>query len=133
MRAPSGEFAAAARLARKPPLTGPERAPVARATSDGVPPQCDNGARSVQAGVKAPPVEGPAPLFARTAYRWPLRPSQQLALEAFERARAAGRRRSYLVLPPGAGKTVLGLEVARRLGHKALVLCPNTADRKSVV
>ena len=65
--------------------------------------------------------------FASIAYRRPLRRYQQLAVEAFERARAAGQRRAYLVLPPGAGKTVLGLEIARRLGNRTMALCPNTA------
>jgi superfamily II DNA or RNA helicase len=60
-------------------------------------------------------------------YRWPLRRYQRLAVEAFEQERAAGHARCYLVLPPGAGKTVLGLEIARRRGERALVLCPNTA------
>jgi superfamily II DNA or RNA helicase len=31
------------------------------------------------------------------------------------------------VLPPGSGKTVLGLELARRLGRRTMVLTPNTA------
>jgi hypothetical protein len=70
---------------------------------------------------------GPDGAFDATAYRWPLRKYQRLALEAFEAERAAGRRRVYLGLPPGAGKTVLGLEIARRLGQRALVLCPNSA------
>lgn len=52
---------------------------------------------------------------------------QQLALDAFDADRAAGDTRSYLVLPPGAGKTVIGLEAARRLGRRTLVLAPNTA------
>ncbi|MHB1134802.1 MAG: DEAD/DEAH box helicase family protein [Chloroflexota bacterium] len=65
--------------------------------------------------------------FAATAFRHPFRRYQALALDAFETARAAGRRRAYLVLPPGAGKTALGLEIARRLGRRTLVLCPNTA------
>jgi superfamily II DNA or RNA helicase len=59
----------------------------------------------------------------------PLRRYQRLALEAFERHRADGGKRSYLVLPPGAGKTVLGLEVARQLGKRSLCLCPNTSVR----
>lgn len=66
-------------------------------------------------------------LFAGMAYRWPLRRYQQLALDAFDQARATGRQRAYVVLPPGSGKTVLGLEIARRLGRRTLVLCPNTA------
>jgi superfamily II DNA or RNA helicase len=65
--------------------------------------------------------------FARTRYPRSLRRYQRLALDAFERGRDAGQRRAYLVLPPGAGKTVLGLEAARRLGRRTLVLTPNTA------
>src|SRR5687767_9077352 len=30
-------------------------------------------------------------------------------------------------MPPGAGKTVVGLEIARRLGRRTMVLTPNTA------
>lgn len=52
---------------------------------------------------------------------------QALALDAVDQLRAAGEQRAYVVLPPGAGKTVLGLEVARRLGRRTLVLAPNTA------
>jgi superfamily II DNA or RNA helicase len=72
----------------------------------------------------------PGPLtdvFSQVSYRHPFRRYQALALEAFEKARAEGRRRTYLVLPPGAGKTVLGLEIARRLGNRTLALGPNTA------
>ena len=72
----------------------------------------------------------PGPLtnvFSRVSYRHPFRRYQALALEAFEKARAEGWHRAYLVLPPGAGKTVLGLEIARRLGNHALALGPNTA------
>jgi superfamily II DNA or RNA helicase len=61
------------------------------------------------------------------AFSQPLRRYQSLALEAFERQRSANNARAYLGLPPGAGKTVLGLEAARRLGQRALCLCPNTA------
>src|SRR5258708_3463824 len=40
---------------------------------------------------------------------------------------ATGSRSSYLVIPPGGGKTMIGLEAARRAGRRTLVLCPNTA------
>jgi len=30
-------------------------------------------------------------------------------------------------MPPGAGKTALGLEIARRLGRRTIVFGPNTA------
>ncbi|HEY7483923.1 MAG TPA: DEAD/DEAH box helicase family protein [Streptosporangiaceae bacterium] len=38
-----------------------------------------------------------------------------------------GRRRAWVVLPPGAGKTLVGLEAARRLGRRTVVFVPNTA------
>jgi superfamily II DNA or RNA helicase len=52
---------------------------------------------------------------------------QRAAIEAFERDRAAGRRRTHLVAPPGSGKTLLGVELVRRAGRRALVLAPNGA------
>src|SRR6266498_4106675 len=57
--------------------------------------------------------------------RW--RRYQELALEAFERDRRAGRRSTHVLAPPGSGKTMLGMEIVRRLGTRALVLCPNSA------
>ncbi len=65
--------------------------------------------------------------FAGVAFPGPLRRYQSMALDAFDKGRASGRRRAYLVLPPGAGKTLIGLEIARRLGNRCLVLGPNTA------
>ncbi|MBV9582260.1 MAG: DEAD/DEAH box helicase family protein, partial [Chloroflexi bacterium] len=61
------------------------------------------------------------------AFTRPFRRYQSLALDAFDQQSSGGRKRAYLVLPPGAGKTVLGLEAARRLGQRTLCLCPNTA------
>jgi superfamily II DNA or RNA helicase len=54
-------------------------------------------------------------------------PHQQRALAAFDQATTAGDTSTYLVIPPGGGKTLIGLEAARRLGRATLVLCPNTA------
>ncbi|MDX6679724.1 MAG: hypothetical protein QOE31_3776 [Solirubrobacteraceae bacterium] len=54
--------------------------------------------------------------------RW--RGYQSQCLQAFEADRAAGRRQTLLVAPPGSGKTVVGLEIVRRLQLPALVLCP---------
>src|SRR5213593_3698484 len=65
--------------------------------------------------------------FGATAFSHAFRRYQLLALEAFERSRAAGETQIHLVSPPGSGKTVLGLEGARRLGRRTLVVCPNTA------
>ena len=52
---------------------------------------------------------------------------QELALAAFEEDRRQGRRRTHIVAPPGSGKTLLGMEIVRRLGKRALVLVPNSA------
>src|SRR3954470_9425649 len=62
--------------------------------------------------------------FAGLALKGELRPFQRLALDAFEADRAAGRRSTHVVAPPGSGKTVIGLEIVRRLGRPALVLAP---------
>ncbi|MCW3063466.1 MAG: type restriction protein res subunit, partial [Solirubrobacterales bacterium] len=67
--------------------------------------------------------------FAGLELRSPLRPYQRLALDAFEADRAAGRTSTHLVAPPGSGKTVVGLEIVRRLGRPALVLAPTATIR----
>src|SRR5215475_7457724 len=57
----------------------------------------------------------------------PLWPHQARALAAFDDGQLPGSRSAYLVVPPGGGKTLIGLEAARRAGRTTLVLCPNTA------
>jgi superfamily II DNA or RNA helicase len=57
----------------------------------------------------------------------PLWPHQVRALAALDRDVARGDPATYLVVPPGGGKTLIGLEAARRLGRPTVVLCPNTA------
>ncbi|MCW2849722.1 MAG: box helicase [Marmoricola sp.] len=48
-------------------------------------------------------------------------------MAAFEQARAGGSGRWWVTMPPGAGKTLVGTEVARVLGRRTVVLSPNTA------
>ena len=62
--------------------------------------------------------------FADWTLRGEWRHYQQLALDAFEADRLAERDRTLLVAPPGSGKTIVGLEIVRRIGSPALVLCP---------
>lgn len=69
--------------------------------------------------------EGRGRQAARSPY--PLRVHQQQALEAVEKVIADGGKRAWVVLPPGAGKTLVGLETARRRGRKTVVFGPNTA------
>ncbi|MBK6762686.1 MAG: DEAD/DEAH box helicase family protein [Micrococcales bacterium] len=54
-----------------------------------------------------------------------LRAHQAACLAAFDADPGSGRY--HFVLPPGAGKTVLGAAVAQRAGRRTLVLVPNTA------
>src|SRR5580765_2534913 len=65
--------------------------------------------------------------FDGLAFEGEWRRYQQLALDAFESDREHGRRRTHVVAPPGSGKTLLGMEIVRRLGKPALVLVPNSA------
>ncbi|MDQ6919298.1 MAG: DEAD/DEAH box helicase family protein, partial [Candidatus Dormibacteraeota bacterium] len=80
-----------------------------------------------QSAAKPMPPGQLSEVFSTVAYPQPFRRYQLLALDAFEKARAEGRRRAYIVMPPGSGKTLLGLEIARRLGNRTLCLGPNTA------
>jgi superfamily II DNA or RNA helicase len=57
--------------------------------------------------------------------RW--RRYQELALEAVDRDLSQGRWRTHIIAPPGSGKTLLGVEIIRRVSEPALVLVPNTA------
>jgi superfamily II DNA or RNA helicase len=69
-----------------------------------------------------------AAAFGRTAAPYPLRTHQHRALDQIDRLMInGGRRRAWVVLPPGAGKTLVGLEAIRRLGRPAVVFGPNTA------
>ena len=52
---------------------------------------------------------------------------QRAALAAFERDLKHGNTNTHIVAPPGSGKTLLGVELIRRVGKRALVLAPNQA------
>ncbi len=83
-----------------------------------------------QAPLTVPPdicVSQPAVPAMAAGFVYPFRRYQRLALDAFETGRTANRERCYVVMPAGSGKTVVGLEIARRLGRKTVVFGPNTA------
>ena len=67
------------------------------------------------------------PLFEDLSFGGTWRRYQKAAMAAFERDREAGRRNTHIVAPPGSGKTLLGVELVRRVGSRALVLTPNSA------
>jgi superfamily II DNA or RNA helicase len=66
-------------------------------------------------------------LFDELAFGGTWRRYQKAAIAAFERDRANGHRRTHIVAPPGSGKTLVGVELVRRIGRRALVLTPNSA------
>jgi superfamily II DNA or RNA helicase len=66
-------------------------------------------------------------LFEDLSFGGSWRRYQKAAVAAFERDRAAGQRNTHIVAPPGSGKTLLGVELVRRVGRRALVLTPNSA------
>lgn len=61
------------------------------------------------------------------AFRWPWRDYQARVLSAIDTH--LDDNRLHIVAAPGSGKTVLGLEVMRRLGKPALVLSPTRTIR----
>ena len=63
----------------------------------------------------------------RVTYPLPWRTHQNRALDAIAGSWQAGSRRAWVVLPPGAGKTLVGLEAARRAGRPTVIFSPNTA------
>ncbi|WP_053619831.1 DEAD/DEAH box helicase family protein [Nocardiopsis sp. NRRL B-16309] len=65
--------------------------------------------------------------FATASWPGELRPYQRTALDAVAARWADGHRRTWVVLPPGAGKTLVGVEAARRLGRRTVVFAPNIA------
>ncbi len=69
----------------------------------------------------------PLPSYDALACPHPLRKHQGEAIDAFEAARAGGSTRWWVTMPPGAGKTLVGTEIARRIGRRTVVFSPNTA------
>jgi superfamily II DNA or RNA helicase len=53
-------------------------------------------------------------------------PYQCEAIETLLRCHQKGERKLLLVAPPGSGKTLMGLELARRLGQKTVILSPTS-------
>ncbi|MDR1118924.1 MAG: DEAD/DEAH box helicase family protein, partial [Bifidobacteriaceae bacterium] len=70
----------------------------------------------------APPHGQPKPSLACAAFRGEFRPYQAAVLDGAAGYLADGR--VHIVAAPGSGKTVLGLELVRRLGEPALILSP---------
>ena len=66
--------------------------------------------------------------FDGVSFRGTFRDYQQTVLNRVEDHLADGR--IHIVAAPGSGKTVLGLELVRRLGQPAIVLSPSVTIRQ---
>src|SRR5206468_2779489 len=64
----------------------------------------------------------PASVFDRMQFKGQWRDYQQRVLDQLDSLLAD--ERLHVVAAPGSGKTVLGLEIMRRLGRPALILAP---------
>ena len=67
-------------------------------------------------------------MFENLSFKWSFRSYQQRVLDGADGYLNDGK--INIVAAPGSGKTVLGLELIRRLGMPCIVFSP---DRKSVV
>src|SRR5262249_29826983 len=63
-------------------------------------------------------------LFSALAFRYPFRRYQRLILE--QAASGTQDHRYHIAAPPGAGKTIVGIELIRRFGQPAVVFAPTS-------
>lgn len=59
-------------------------------------------------------------------FRYPLRRYQKEIIELVNLKLERGERELHIVAPPGAGKTIMGLQIISQLKCNSLILCPNT-------
>lgn len=64
--------------------------------------------------------------LAELSFRYPLRKYQKEILELVNIKLERGERELHIVAPPGAGKTIMGLQIISQLKCNSLILCPNT-------
>jgi superfamily II DNA or RNA helicase len=65
-------------------------------------------------------------VFSRLKFAHPLRKYQTEILDIVNEKVAQGRREVHIVAPPGAGKTIIGLQMVANFQKPSLILTPNT-------
>lgn len=60
------------------------------------------------------------------SFQFPLRKYQVDILEVVNEKIKNGEKEIHIVAPPGAGKTIIGLQLISKLQRPSLILCPNT-------
>jgi superfamily II DNA or RNA helicase len=66
------------------------------------------------------------PLLSNLQFRYPMRKYQEQILNLVSDKLAAGEKEIHIVAPPGAGKTIIGLQLISTIKCPAIILCPNT-------
>lgn len=79
-----------------------------------------------EAGLVDPDNSDQCEALANLEFQYPLRRYQQEILELINIKLERGDRRLHIVAPPGAGKTIIGLQIISQLRYPSLILCPNT-------
>ena len=67
-------------------------------------------------------------MFSELSLQYPFRKYQRMILHQIDTA--PGDERHHLVLPPGSGKTIVGLELVRRFGQPAVAFAPTTTIQR---
>ncbi len=68
-------------------------------------------------------------IFENLRFKYEFRKHQNMMLQKFEQNNRQNKKKIFkfhLVSPPGSGKTIVGLEMVKRLKKPTLVICPNT-------
>lgn len=68
-------------------------------------------------------------VFSSLKFQYEFLKHQQIILQKFEEKIKRNKSKTFrfhLVAPPGSGKTIIGMEMARRLAAPTLIICPNT-------
>lgn len=66
------------------------------------------------------------PQLENLQFRYPLRKYQQEILDLVDAKLTAGEKEIHIVAPPGAGKTIIGLQLISTVKCPAIILSPNT-------
>lgn len=75
------------------------------------------------------PVVPRLPVFANLRFQYPFRKYQLMALDLID-SKTKAETQHHIVAPPGAGKTIVGLELIRRIGRPAVVFAPTTTIQR---
>ena len=71
--------------------------------------------------------------IADLSFQYPLRRYQQEILELIKVKLERGENKLHIVAPPGAGKTIIGLQIITQFNCPSLIVSPNTRFNSSML